>query len=516
MPNPLVECIPNFSEARRPEVVEAIIQSITAVPGVTMLDRHSDMDHNRTVLTYVGAPDAVEEAAFQAISTAAKHINLDQHTGEHPRLGATDVVPFVPIRDVTMQECVEMARRLGRRVGETLQIPVYLYEDAAARPERRNLEDVRRGEYEKLKEEIGQRPERKPDFGPEKVGPAGGTIIGARQPLIAFNAYLTTDDVSIAQKIAKAVRNSSGGLRYVKGLGLLVEGRAQVSMNLTNFRQTPIARVVEMVRREAERYGVGIRNTELVGLVPQEALVNAAVWYTQLDMFDPAEQILETRLHEAMAQGDSAAAAPVKESFIEAVAKGTPTPGGGAAAAHAGALAAGLVAMVARVTVGKKKYANVEARMWELADQADALRKRLTTAVDEDSAAFEQYIVAAKMPKDTPEQQATRAEAMESATLQTIYAPLAVCREAVNVLRLAVEVATLGNANAISDAASGAALARASLTASGLNVRINCPNLQDQAAAKEFVAEVRRLESEAQALEAELERALMERGNLAG
>lgn len=517
MPNPLVECIPNFSEARRPEVVEAIIQSITAVTGVTVLDRHSDMDHNRTVLTYVGAPEAVEEAAYQAIATAARHINLDQHTGEHPRLGATDVVPFVPIRDVTMLECVEMARRLGRRVGDELQIPVYLYEDAATRPERRNLEDIRRGEYEKLKEEIGQRPERKPDFGPEKVGPAGGTIIGARQPLIAFNVYLTTDDVSIAQKIAKALRNSSGGLRYVKGLGLLVEGRAQVSMNLTNFRQTPIARVVEMVRREAQRYGVGIRNTELVGLVPQEALVDAAVWYTQMDMFDPAEQVLETRLQEALAQGDgTVAAAPAEERFIDSVAKGTPTPGGGAAAAHAGALAAALVAMVARVTVGKKKYAAVEGRMWELAEQADALRKRLTAAVDEDSAAFEQYITAARMPKDTPEQQAARGEAMEAATLQTIHAPLSVCREAVEVLRLAVEAAEKGNANAISDAASGAALARASLTGSGLNVRINCPNLQDQAAAQEFVAEVRKLESEAQALEANLHRALAERGNLAG
>src|SRR5512138_685844 len=206
MPNPLVECIPNFSEARRPEVVEAIWNAIAAVPGVTLLDRHSDLDHNRTVVTYVGSPEAVEEAAFQAIATAARLIDLDHHTGEHPRLGATDVVPFVPIRDITMQECVEMARRLGKRVGAELEIPVYLYEEAALRPERKNLEDVRRGEYEALKVEIGMRPERKPDFGPTRVGPAGGTIIGARQPLIAFNVYLTTNEVAIAQKVAKAVR----------------------------------------------------------------------------------------------------------------------------------------------------------------------------------------------------------------------------------------------------------------------------------------------------------------------
>ena len=516
MANPLVECIPNFSEARRPEVVEAILQAITSVPGVTVLDRHSDMDHNRTVVTYVGAPAAVEEAAFQAIATAAQLIDLDQHRGEHPRLGATDVVPFVPIRDTSMQECVEIARRLGKRVGEALEIPVYLYEDAAARPERKNLEDVRRGEYEALKQDISARPERTPDFGPARVGKAGGTIIGARQPLIAFNVYLTTNDVSIAQKIAKAVRNSSGGLRYVKGLGLLVEGRAQVSMNLTNYRQTPIARVVEFVRREAERYGVGIRNCEMVGLVPQEALVDAAVWYTQLDMFDPAEQILETRLQDALAKtGGAALAEPVEASFLEDLSKGTPSPGGGSASAHAGAAGAALVSMVARLTVGKKKYVDVETRMWQIVEEAEALRSALTQAVKDDAAAFEAYLAAVRLPKDTPEQQSARAEAMEQATLQTIRVPLSVCQKAVDVLRLTVEVAASGNVNAISDAASGAALARAALTGSGLNVRINCPNLQDQQAARGLVEEINRLDQQAAAYENDLRQALNERGKLA-
>jgi glutamate formiminotransferase len=269
MPSPLVECIPNFSEARRPAVVDEIVQSIVAIQGVTVLDRHSDLDHNRTVITCAGAPQAVEEAMFQAIKTAAALIDLDHHTGAHPRLGATDVVPFVPLRDLAMQDCVEIARRLGKRVGEELDIPVYLYEEAATRPERKNLEDIRRGEYEALKEEIGVRAERAPDFGPARVGTAGAVVIGARQPLVAFNIYLATSEVSIAQKIAKTVRNSSGGLRYVKALGLLVEGKAQVSMNLTNFRQTSIARVVEMVRREAQRYGVSILNSELVGLIPR-------------------------------------------------------------------------------------------------------------------------------------------------------------------------------------------------------------------------------------------------------
>ncbi len=326
MSTPLVECIPNFSEARRPEVVEAILQTLQSVAGVTVLDHSSDLDHNRTVVTYVGAPAAVEEAAFQAIARAAQLIDLDHHTGEHPRIGATDVVPFVPLADISMLECVEMARRLGKRVGSELDIPVYLYEEAATCPERQALENIRRGEYETLKVEIATHPERKPDFGPSRLTGAGATVIGARQPLVAFNIYLTTGDVDIANRIAKAVRNSSGGLRFVKAMGVLVEGRAQVSMNLTNFRQTPIARVVELVRREAARYGVTVHHSELIGMIPQEALVDAAVWYLQLDAFSP-DQVLESRLRSlpaAALAGNSS-----EPSFLDRLADGTPTPGGG-------------------------------------------------------------------------------------------------------------------------------------------------------------------------------------------
>ena len=222
MPAPLVECIPNFSEARRPEVVEEIIGVIKAVPGIQVLDRHSDLDHNRSVVTYVGPPEAVEEAAFQAIARAAKLIDLDHHEGAHPRIGATDVVPFVPITGVTMQDCVEIAHRLGKRVGTELGIPVYLYEEAATRPDRQNLENNRKGQYEGLKEEIKTNPERKPDFGPASLGTAGATVIGARQPLIAYNVYLTTAEVPVAQKIARAIRQSSGGMRFVKAMGILV------------------------------------------------------------------------------------------------------------------------------------------------------------------------------------------------------------------------------------------------------------------------------------------------------
>jgi glutamate formiminotransferase/formiminotetrahydrofolate cyclodeaminase len=515
MPKPIVECVANYSDARRPEVIEAIMAAIRAVPGITILDRHSDSAHNRTVLTFVGAPGPIEAAAFESIKKAAELINLDEHTGEHPRLGASDVVPFVPISGVSMQDCVEIARRLGRRVGDELGIPVYLYEAAATRPERQNLENIRRGQYEALKVEMGVRPEREPDFGPQKVPTAGATVIGARPPLVAFNVYLTTDETAIAQKIAKAVRNSSGGLRFVKGLGLLVDGRAQVSMNLTNFRQTPIARVVETIRREAQRYGVAIHHSELVGLIPQEALVDAAVWYLQLDQFEP-EQVLESKLAAAAEEAaiGPEAAGPTGPDFLDALAAGTPAPGGGSAAAHTGAAGAALVTMVARLTVGKKKYAAVEGQMQTLIEQAETLRKQLTAAVQEDAAAFEAVMAAFKLPKDTPEQEQARAQAVEQATLAAAQVPLSVAAKAVAVMALAVQAVTHGNTNAITDGGSGAALARAALTSAGYNVRINTNGLQDRAAAEGLLADLRKLETRAAELEAEVARQLKERGGL--
>jgi glutamate formiminotransferase len=298
----IVECVPNFSEGRRKEVIDQIVEAVAAVPAVHVLDVEPDADHNRTVVTFVGEPEAVEEAAFRGIEKAAELIDMNVHRGEHPRMGAADVVPFVPIRGVTMEDCVAIARRLGERVGRELDIPVYLYERAATRPERRNLAEVRRGEYEGIKAEIATRPEREPDFGPRHLGKAGATAIGARPPLIAFNVYLSTDDVEVAKAIARAVRHSSGGLRYVKALGLLVKGRAQVSMNLTDYRQTPVHRVVEMIRREAERYGVSVVESELIGLIPNEALVEAARFYLQLGDFS-SHQILENRLADFIQQG---------------------------------------------------------------------------------------------------------------------------------------------------------------------------------------------------------------------
>jgi glutamate formiminotransferase len=291
----IVECVPNFSEGRRQEVIDAIVAAISAVPGTSVLDIKPDASHNRTVVTFVGAPEAVLEGAFQGCRKAAALIDLTVHRGEHPRMGATDVIPFVPVRGVGMEECVQLARRLGERIGEELAIPVYLYEQAATRPERQNLADVRKGEFEGIRELIAADPAHEPDYGPRVMGPAGATAVGARAFLIAFNVYLTGGDVEIAKKIAKTIRHSNGGLRFVKAMGLLVNGEAQVSMNLTDFRQTPIHVVVEMIRREAARYGVLISHGELVGMAPQQALLDAAVWYLQLDGFKP-ELVLENRL----------------------------------------------------------------------------------------------------------------------------------------------------------------------------------------------------------------------------
>ncbi|MBA3870505.1 MAG: glutamate formimidoyltransferase [Anaerolineae bacterium] len=304
MKQKLIECIPNFSEGRRLEVVEAIVNAIQDVVGVLVLNYSSDPDHNRSVVTFVGTPEAVSEAAFEAIRTASKLIDLDEHQGTHPRLGATDVVPFVPLSGATMDDCVALAQQLGKRVGDELSIPVYLYEEAATRPDRRLLEQVRLGQYETLKSSIATDPERSPDYGPLKLGKAGATIIGARHPLVAFNVYLTTDDIKVAQKIARVIRASSGGFPYVKALGMLVDGRAQVSMNFTNTSETPLAPVIESIRREAAQEGVAIHHSELIGLISNSVLVDVASAYLQLEAFS-SEQILEYKLSRVLGENDN-------------------------------------------------------------------------------------------------------------------------------------------------------------------------------------------------------------------
>lgn len=505
----IVECVANFSEGRRLEVVDEIVNAIRAVSGVHVLDRESDADHNRSVITFVAAPEAIVEGAFAGIAAAARLIDMDQHQGEHPRLGAADVVPFIPIEGVDMNDCVLLARQLGERVGSELGIPVYLYEAAATRPDRVNLEDVRRGQYEALKAAIGTDLNRMPDFGPASVGKAGATIIGARPPLVAYNVYLTTSDVAIAKQIGKDIRHSSGGFRYVKGLGLLVDGKAQVSMNLTDFTKTPIHRVVETIRREAARYGVSIQKSEIVGLIPQRALLDAAQWYLQIDDFKP-EQLLENRLADAVAGSSESLSA----SFLDELAAGTAAPGGGSAAAYAGAMGAALVAMVARVTVGKKKYADVEARMNAIIEEAEQLRSQLAQGVQRDSAAFEGVIRAMRLPKETEEQQAARAAAIEQATIHAAEVPLEAAHLSTRVLELAAELAEIGNINAVSDCGSAGALAGAALHAAGLNVKINATSITDQDVVGRWTTALAELQERAARATERLNTAVQERGGI--
>jgi glutamate formiminotransferase / formiminotetrahydrofolate cyclodeaminase len=297
----LIECVPNFSEGRDLAKVDALVESMNGVAGAWVLDRTSDPDHNRSVVTLAGEPEAVAEAAIRGVGKAAELIDMTRQTGAHPRIGATDVLPFIPLDGISMEECVALARRVGREIWERYRIPVYFYEAVATRPERVNLENIRKGQFEGLLKETLSDPDRSPDIGEPRLHPTAGAVaVGARKLLIAFNIHLNTNDVSIARKIAKAIRFSSGGLRHVKAIGvdLKARGLAQVSINLTDFEQTPLYRVFEMVKREAERHGCAVTGSEIVGLIPQEAIELSAEYYLQLENWSPA-RVLENRLASA-------------------------------------------------------------------------------------------------------------------------------------------------------------------------------------------------------------------------
>ena len=295
----LVECVPNFSEGRRPEVIEAITAEVKNIPGVKLLDVKADASHNRVVVTFVGEPQAAKQAAFNACKKAAELIDMEKQRGEHPRIGATDVIPFIPVKNMTMEECVQLADELAQEIAEKLEIPVYLYEEAAKISTRKALPDIRKGQYEGLKTEIGK-PERRPDYGPARLHPsAGATVVGARQFLIAYNINLDTSDVQIAKKIANCIREAKGGYRYVRAMGVSVQvgGRdvAQVTINMVNYQGTPLFRVFETVKSEAARYGVNVIGSEIIGLTPMQALLDVAEFYLRLDGFD-RKQLLEDNL----------------------------------------------------------------------------------------------------------------------------------------------------------------------------------------------------------------------------
>lgn len=294
----LVECIPNFSEGRNQEVIEGLVSVAKSVPGVTLLDYSSDASHNRSVFTLVGDENSIQEVAFQLVKFASENIDMTKHTGEHPRMGATDVLPFVPIKDITAKECVEISKQVAKRINDELQIPIFLYEDSATTPDRVNLAKIRKGQFEGMSEKL-LLEEWGPDFGERKIHPTAGVMaVGARMPLVAFNVNLDTSDIEIANKIAKIVRGSSGGFKYCKGIGVMLEDRniAQVSMNMVNFEGTPLYRALETIRFEAKRYGVNVIGTELIGLAPAKALIDCAEYYLQIEDFDYSKQVLENHL----------------------------------------------------------------------------------------------------------------------------------------------------------------------------------------------------------------------------
>jgi glutamate formiminotransferase/formiminotetrahydrofolate cyclodeaminase len=484
----LVECVPNFSDGRRPEVINAIRDAIAAVEGVSVLDVSSDGSHNRSVMTFVAPVGTAVDAAFAGIRTAAERIDLSTHTGEHPRIGATDVVPFIPLEGSTMEDCIALARTLGERVGRELGIPVYLYERAATTPARENLADVRRGEFEGLREELGKNPARNPDFGPSKIhATAGATAIGARPFLVAYNVYLgPASNLQIAKNIAKAVRGSSGGFKYVKGLGLEVDGQAQVSMNLVDTEKTPLHNAFDFVKLRAETEGAQVTWSEIVGLVPEKVLFDTAVSHLQLKQFTP-EQVLERQVREVMSGGESVS------GFLASVASSNPVPGGGSVAAHGGALAAALAQMVAGLTIGKKKYAAVDAEMKEAALKAVALGNQLTALVKRDAEAYALVSEAYKLPREPADAAARRSETVTNALLKAAEVPLETARAAVEVAQLAAVLAEKGNTNAVTDAGVAALLAAAAAKGAAYNVRVNVQALEDKSKGESLAREAEQL-----------------------
>jgi glutamate formiminotransferase/formiminotetrahydrofolate cyclodeaminase len=451
----LVECVPNFSEGRRPEVIEAIVAEIESADGVTVIDHEMDGDHNRAVVTFVCHPSLAVDAAFRGIKKAGELIDMTTQTGAHPRMGACDVCPFIPLGDMTEDEAVELAHKLGKRVGEELQVPVYLYESAATSPKRRNLAKVRQGQYEGIRDSIETDPARKPDYGPAKMNlKAGSTAIGVRFFLVAFNVYLDSNNLEIAQKIADGIRSIKGGYRFVKAMGLEIKERnqVQISMNLVNYTKTPIFRVFETIKSEASRYGVNVTSSEIVGMIPNDALVDVSDFYMRFEGFSK-QQILEERLTElAGASGGGG------DSFSEEVASSSPAPGGGSVASAAGALSAALTAMVGQ------------------------------------------------LPKGSEEQVAARDKAVEDANKVAANVPLEVMKKSLEGLRLARVVAEKGNENSITDAGVAGLMGWAAIEGARYNVRINLTSIEDESFVKELAGASDSIRAEAETVAEEIKK----------
>ncbi len=501
----LVECVPNFSEGRDRATIDAIVARIAAAPGIRVLDVEMDASHHRCVVTLAGTPEACADGAFRGVEAARELIDLTRHQGEHPRMGACDVLPFIPVSGVTMEDCVALARQVGERIGRELDIPVFLYEAAASRPERQNLAEVRKGQFEGLRDAIGTDPTRDPDFGPNRIHPTAGAIaVGARDFLVAYNVYLNTKDVQVAKKIANAIRFQTGGFRYVKAMGFYIEerGQAQVSMNLVNTKGTPIHRVMAMIRHEAARYGLSLVGSEVVGLLPLDALADIAEHHAGLENFN-RDQILERRLW-----GEAIGTHAPMGDYLDEIAGPSTAPGGGSASALLGALGAALAGMVAGLTATRKKYADVAEEMQSIKQRASELRGTLQRLVEDDTRAFRALVASNKLAEGTPELDKAKADAQLAASIVATEIPLQVMALSLEAGRLGMAVFERGLASAASDGGVSLFAAHAAFRGARLNVLINLTGFAPGAARERLEASCAALESHAAAFFPSSERAV--------
>ncbi len=487
----LVESVPNFSEGRRKEVIDAVLSASQSVKGVKVLDCESDKDHNRMVLTLVGPPDKIKQSVLAACEVAIRSIDLTKHVGEHPRMGAVDVVPFVPLGETSLEECVDLAKSFASEFSAKFGVPVFLYEAAATRPDRKDLSQIRKGQFEGLRELIGKDPSKDPDFGPKSIHPtAGATAVGARQILIAYNVNLRSTDLSIAKKIAREVRGRDGGLTYVKALGFELKERemVQVSMNLTDYKKSSIYKAFELVSLLAKRYGVEVAQSEIVGLVPMDALIDVSKYFLKLDNFSE-NQIIENRIYGFLSQSDSQINHDDEQGdfsdmtlseFASCVSSSEPIPGGGSVSAYVGALAASLAAMVCRLTIGKKGYEQVQERIKSILSSLIEYSKQLQELVNEDANAYMLVMQASKLAKQNEEEREQRSEKLKGALKRATEVPVSTLKLSSKVLKLAEEILQIGNRNARSDVETAIELSKAAIRSAWSNVKLNLESLADE------------------------------------
>lgn len=503
----VVECVPNFSEGRNKKVIDALADAIKSVEGVRLLDIEFDPDHNRSVFTFIGEPQQVKNAAMKAAELAVEKIDLTKHEGAHPRMGAVDVVPFIPLHGTTIGECIELSKEFAEEFSKKCKVPVFLYSKSATRPDRVDLPNIREGEFEALKDEIGTNPEKEPDYGPNKIHPsAGATATGARNFLIAINFNLSTTNLEVAKVCADAVRATTGGFVNVQGIGLDLPAKncVQVSLNLTHPKRTKIHQVLEVVKNEAKRFGATVIETEIVGMVPLFALLDAVRYYIQPEKLDES-MILD--LYYLGGGSD-----PTKKTFTEMsmiefgnqVRRARATPGGGSVAAALGSFGAGLICMVTGLSISGRKFAGIKEEMVKHRHACENDRGILMDNIEKDSEAFDVVMATMRAPAETAADKKKKEAALEKATIEAAKIPLSTMQHSFNALTHARDAAEKGNINAITDAGVAAHALMASIEGAALNVRINLGNIADKTFTNKTAKEVEKLLTDGAKLKAEV------------